>query len=254
MAVNDGFSTYPPADKSNVLAKPASDPAQLAAATLRDLLTQAGIRVTGSARSGRAPEGATEVAAIESAPLKEVVGQMLAASDNTTAELLTKEIGVKTAGQGTTAAGVAASLQILQRVQLANGVVLNDGSGLDRGDRLSCDVLAAVLDRAGAEPAIVDGLPVAGQKGTLRDRLVGTPAAGKIRAKTGSVRNARSLAGFARSNTPEQLVFAYIANQDRIDGNAALAIQDRLALELVTYPQGPSVDQLGPLPPSVGDR
>jgi D-alanyl-D-alanine carboxypeptidase len=92
------------------------------------------------------------------------------------------------------------------------------------------------------------GLAVAGERGTLRPRWVGTAASGHIRAKTGSVRNSRSLAGFA-DTTVGALTFAYIANAaPTIDAEANLAVQDRLGLELVTYPQGPTLDQLAPAP------
>jgi D-alanyl-D-alanine carboxypeptidase/D-alanyl-D-alanine-endopeptidase (penicillin-binding protein 4) len=183
---------------------------------------------------------------------------MLAASDNTTAELLTKEMGVDSGAGGTTAAGVAAAHTVLQEDGVAvEGVVLNDGSGLDRGDRLTCNALVAMLDDAGSESTLAGGLAVAGERGTLRQRWVGTAASGHIRAKTGSVRNSRSLAGFADS-AAGALTFAYIANAaPTIDGEANLAVQDRMGLELVGYPQGPTLDQLGPVPataaPADGD-
>jgi D-alanyl-D-alanine carboxypeptidase/D-alanyl-D-alanine-endopeptidase (penicillin-binding protein 4) len=247
LSVNDGFASYP-ANRQNTTAVPAADPAAHAAAVLTALLRDRGVTVTGDARSGAAPAGAVEVAAIESAPVGEIVGQMLAASDNTTAELLTKELGVDSGAEGSTAAGVAASLGVLQADGVVvDGVVLNDGSGLDRGDRLTCNALVTMLDDAGPDSTLAAGLAVAGERGTLRLRWVDTAAAGKIRAKTGSVRNSRSLAGFA-DNAGGTLTFAYIANAaPTIDGATNLALQDQLGLELVADPRGPSLDQLGPV-------
>ncbi|HEX7096374.1 MAG TPA: D-alanyl-D-alanine carboxypeptidase/D-alanyl-D-alanine-endopeptidase [Acidimicrobiales bacterium] len=248
LMVNDGFASFPPT-RSNMAAVPADQPAAHAASLLGTLLGQRGVTVTGPPRTGTAPEGAIELAAVQSAPLAEVVGQMLAASDNTTAELLLKELGLASGGGGSTAAGVAAAVEVLRDDGVAvDGIVLNDGSGLDRGDRLTCSALVAVLDNAGADSVLARGLAVAGERGTLRERWVGTPAAGNVRAKTGSVRNSRSLAGFAETPVGP-LTFAYIANASPfIDGNAALALQDRLGLALVQYPKGPTLEQLGPQP------
>jgi D-alanyl-D-alanine carboxypeptidase/D-alanyl-D-alanine-endopeptidase (penicillin-binding protein 4) len=249
LSVNDGFATYPPKNRSNSLAKAAADPAQNSAAVLATLLADAGIRVTGTARSGAAPAGAVEVAGIDSRPLREIVTQMLTTSDNTSAELLTKELGVQAGRGGTTKAGLAVARDALARAGLlADGVVLNDGSGLDRGDRLTCGVLAGLLQKAGPDSPLAAGLAVAGRSGTLRERLAGTVAAGHVRAKTGSVRNSRALAGFADTGGVHPLTFAYVANEERLDAGANLAVQDRMGLDLVGYPDGPSATQLGPLP------
>jgi D-alanyl-D-alanine carboxypeptidase/D-alanyl-D-alanine-endopeptidase (penicillin-binding protein 4) len=248
LSVNDGFTSYPRTRQNNT-AVPAADPAAHAAAVLTELLRARGVGIAGAARSGAVAAGAVEVAAVDSAPMAEIVGQMLAASDNTTAELLTKELGVHAGAGGSTAAGVAAAHAVLAGDGVnVEGIVLNDGSGLDRGDRLTCNSLVAMLDDAGRESTLAAGLPVAGQTGTLRQRWVDTAATGLIRAKTGSVRNSRSLAGFADTEVGA-LTFAYIANAaPTIDGNANLALQDDLGLDLVAYPEGPSLEQLAPVP------
>jgi D-alanyl-D-alanine carboxypeptidase/D-alanyl-D-alanine-endopeptidase (penicillin-binding protein 4) len=250
LSVNDGFSSYP-RNRQNTTAVPAADPPAHAAGVLSELLRARGVKIGGGNRSGVAPSGAIEVAALQSAPIAEIVGQMLGASDNTTAELLTKELGVDSGAGGSTAAGVIAARGVLQDDGVVtDGVVLNDGSGLDRGDRLTCNALVAMLGDAGDESTLAGGLPIAGEKGTLRQRWVGTAASGLIRAKTGSVRNSRSLAGFA-DTAVGALTFAYIANAaPTIDGDANIVVQDRLGLELVAYPQGPSLDQLAPNPVS----
>lgn len=248
LSVNDGFSSFPPT-RSNLAAVPADEPATHAAQVFTDLLVARGVTVAGAPRTGAAPSGAVEVAAITSERMTEVVGQMLAASDNTTAELLMKELGVASAGEGSTAAGVAAAIEVLRADGVAvDGIVLNDGSGLDRGDRLTCNALVTMLDNAGPDSALANGLAVAGERGTLRERWVDSPATGRIRAKTGSVRNSRALAGFADSDGGP-LTFAYIANASPIiDGAANMQVQERLGLALVDYPQGPTIEQLSPLP------
>ncbi|MEO7573967.1 MAG: D-alanyl-D-alanine carboxypeptidase, partial [Acidimicrobiales bacterium] len=86
LAVNDGFERYPQLGGGDPLT-PAADPAVNAAGVLTRLLEARGVDVVGDPRGGVAPAGAVEVAAIESAPLRDVVGQLLQESDNNTAEL-----------------------------------------------------------------------------------------------------------------------------------------------------------------------
>ena len=112
---------------------------------------------------------------------------MLTVSDDTAAELFTKELGYQTAG-GTTAAGVAAIRADLAADGLpVSQLVAYDGSGLDRGDRVTCNLIQADLEHARRRQRGGRGLPIAGQTGTLRDRMRGTPAAGRLRAKTGTL-------------------------------------------------------------------
>lgn len=248
LALNDGFATWP-RTRFSFNAVPADDPAQRAAAVIRDLLEKKGVRVTGTARSGKAPAGAVEIARV-SATAADLVSEMLSQSDNQTAESLTKELGLRAKNEGSTPAGVAAAREALAAAGLPlTGVSVVDGSGLDRSNKLTCDFLAAILDRVGEASTIGRSLPVAGRTGTLADRFVGTAAAGRIHAKTGSLRNTRALAGFAdagRADDERTLTFAYIANQTNLNAEANLKVQDQLGIGLAAYPQAPSLQELGP--------
>lgn len=248
LALNDGFATWP-RTKFSFNAVPADDPAQRAAAVVRELLEKKGVRVTGTARSGKAPAGAVEVARV-SATAADLVSEMLSQSDNQTAESLTKELGLRAKNEGSTAAGVAAARDALTAAGLPmTGVSVVDGSGLDRSNKLTCDFLATILDRVGEASTIGRALPVAGRTGTLAERFVGTAAAGRIHAKTGSLRNTRALAGFAdagRGDDVRTLTFAYIANQANLNTEANLKVQDQLGIGLTAYPQAPSLQELGP--------
>jgi serine-type D-Ala-D-Ala carboxypeptidase/endopeptidase (penicillin-binding protein 4) len=237
--LNDGFAAYPNS-KFSTGAVPAEDPAQRGAAVIRDLLAKRGIRVVGTARSGTAPTGTVEVART-SVSITDVVTQMLTMSDNLTAELLTKELGVRAGAEGSTSAGVTAVRQALSEAGLAvSAVSLLDGSGLDRANRLTCDFLATLLDEAGPASPIATSLPVAAKSGTLAERFIGTAAAGRLRAKTGSLRNTRS------GNEPRTITFAYIANHPTLNAEANLRVQDQLGVALVTYPSAPTLAVLGP--------
>jgi D-alanyl-D-alanine carboxypeptidase/D-alanyl-D-alanine-endopeptidase (penicillin-binding protein 4) len=248
LLVNDGFVAYP-RTRFNTPSTPSANPAEHAAGQLLEALVKKGVRVSGGARSGSAGTTRTEVAKV-STKIDDVVLQMLAHSDNTTAELLTKELGRARSGVGSTAAGVVAAREALAAAGLpVEGVAVVDGSGLDRSNKLTCDFLVALLDRAGPTSIIAASLAVGGRTGTLIDRFVGSAASGALRAKTGSLRNTRSLAGYvdgAATGTTRTLSFAYIANQANLGADANLKVQDQMGAQLAAYPKAPSLEQLGP--------
>jgi D-alanyl-D-alanine carboxypeptidase/D-alanyl-D-alanine-endopeptidase (penicillin-binding protein 4) len=245
LMVNDGQTGYAKAPDDATKKRVPGDPPVLAAETLRTLLTRRGVRVGGDATAGRAPADTTEVAGLDSPSIRDLVAQMLVESDDTTAESLTKELGLATSGEGTTAAGVKAIVSRLTADGLpVDQLTLNDGSGLDEGNRLPCGLLAAVLDRAGPDSELARLLPVAGQNGTLRPRMRRTPAEGQVSAKTGTLDQVNALAGFARLSNGTSLTFVYAAVGDQ-QPRGYLPI-DEFAIGLVTAPTGPNVEQLAP--------
>ena len=156
LTVNEGLATFPPAPSY------ALSPANLAADVLTGLLRARGVTVGGTG-AGTAPAATTLVASIDSPPLAEVVGAVLQHSDNMGAEMLVKELGVRFGGAGSTAAGLAVIRDHLAAsgAPLA-GVATVDGSGLDRSDHLTCQLLQQVLATAGDDSELARGLPVAG--------------------------------------------------------------------------------------------
>jgi D-alanyl-D-alanine carboxypeptidase/D-alanyl-D-alanine-endopeptidase (penicillin-binding protein 4) len=81
----------------------------------------------------------------------------------------------------------------------------------------------------------VTALPVAGVDGTLSDRMKNTPAAGNVRAKTGSMSNIRSLAGYAKTRDGETLAFVAIVNNFEGTGTAANGALDSIAVALASF-------------------
>lgn len=232
---------------------PHPDPALNAAAIFTTLLRDEGVAVAGKATAGTAPSTAVTVATIQSPPLSTEVQTMLRVSDDTAAELLTKELGRQETGTGSTAAGTAAIRADLQSDGLPVGQLVNlDGSGLDRGDRVTCNLLVAALRRAGPDGTLAAGLPVAAKTGTLFRWSASSPAAGRLVAKTGSLEYVAALAGFLTSPpaapTPAlsaPLVFATIVNGRLNAAGAALA--DKVATALATYPSVPPLAAVAPL-------
>ncbi len=249
LSVNDGWAEYPTSEGSRPLV-PAADPAASAAATFTFLLEVHGVDVVGPPRAGLAPAGLSEVAVLESAPLREVVTQLLQESDNNPAELLLKELG-RAAGAPTTAGGLARAADALavEGIDL-DGMVLADGSGLSLDNRLTCDLLVDVLQHPTTGPALRAALPVAGRSGTLTAAFVGTPLEGTLAAKTGSLNSVAALAGIV-DDEDEPLTFAYVANAPSgqvVDARAVVAAQLRLGEILAAWPRVPDVDALGPRP------
>jgi D-alanyl-D-alanine carboxypeptidase/D-alanyl-D-alanine-endopeptidase (penicillin-binding protein 4) len=247
LMVNDGFAAFSPA-RSVSATVPAPDPAADAARVVTDRLRAKGVMVVGAPRAGRAPHGATEVASLASPPVSQIVAEMLTYSDNETAEAALKEIGVAVSGQGSAQAGKAALMGLLADAGVAvDGVGLVDGSGLSNRGRLTCRALTQVLTHPGTGPVLRDGLAVAGETGTLAERWRGTPVAGRLRAKTGSLRNVTALAGEIEPLAGGRITFAYVANGPEpgfLDpGDVDM---DGLADILVAYPRGVDLAALDP--------
>lgn len=245
LVVNDGATAWAPRSPLDILSM-TDAPAVHAASVLVALLQQRGVTVTGGAAAGPPPPAAgVAVAAVESVPMADVVGQLLRESDNTTAELLVKEIGRETDNGPTTVGGLAAVRAALATAGLpVDPLHAVDGSGLDVGNRLTCELLVEILGRAGPDSALARGLAVAAKSGTLYRRFVGSAVAGRVRAKSGSIKGVAALAGFATGARGDVLTFAVVANG--VPGSKSFALQDRLAEVLVRYPDAPTGEELGP--------
>lgn len=240
LAVDDGYVLRfpPPGDDRPVERERSADPPTDAARRLTDALISRGVQVDGAglAGAGAAPAEAVEVAAVASAPLEEIVGHMLLFSDNETAELLTKEIGRASGGGGTTDAGAATIERRATELEIrTTGSDVVDGSGLDPANRVTCDEMVSILDASGGpRGSLGPSLPVAGRSGTLATRFRGTAVAGRLRAKTGSLKNVTTLAGFVDLPEGGSATFAYVANGEPVDEDG-LAAQDLLAATLAGY-------------------
>jgi D-alanyl-D-alanine carboxypeptidase/D-alanyl-D-alanine-endopeptidase (penicillin-binding protein 4) len=191
------------------------DPSRSAARIFYDLLSARGVAITGSAANAPRPADANlaTLASIQSRPLTDVLVEMLHTSDNNTAEMILKEIGYKATGQGTRQAGLDTVKATLERWGVPlTGVDLQDGSGLDRDDRATCDALAAVIGATPVSDALVGLLPVAGRDGTLKDQFVGTPAEGWMQAKTGTLTDVKALSGTQPAGDGRPLDFSLVLN------------------------------------------
>ena len=206
------------------------DPALAAARAFKQALIAEGIRVPRRAVKGVASEDAVPVAAAVSSRVASLVRAMNRRSDNFIAEMLTKKLGARELGSGSTAAGTTVMRRVLRTRGIPlTGVRLADGSGLSRYDRMTAIAIAALLISAWSDPALRDpfvaSLPVAGISGTLKDRMERPPARGHVRAKTGTTSRASALSGYVG----RRYVFAILQNGNPIPWWYARAGQDRFA-------------------------
>lgn len=254
LTANGGLATFTPELVAINPGTPAADPPAHAAGLLTALLEERGVEVVGEPASGPAPAEAQVVASLPSLPLVDIVTEMMQWSDNTVAELFMKELGYQTTGEGSTVAGRSALVAALAAMGTpVEGVAPVDGSGLDLNNAVTCRALAAALDQTGPTSPLAQTLATAGRTGTLRSRLLDTAVAGRVHAKTGSLRHVMSLAGFAESSDGETYTFAIISNV--ADGvfipDSAEATQDELMTALVTLPPAVVTPELEPLDPLV---
>jgi serine-type D-Ala-D-Ala carboxypeptidase/endopeptidase (penicillin-binding protein 4) len=222
-----------------------ANPTQFFAGELRQALLRHGVAVSGAGIDiddetdrPRAEDGTTLLVDL-SAPLSEIAEQMLAWSINLYAETLL--VAMDATPPLSASDGVAALTATLTGLGVApESYHARDGSGLSRNDYLSADALVATLSAAWDRPSLRDTLlrvlPTAGVPGPYERRLAGTPAAGRVRVKTGSMSNVRSLAGYVETLAGEPLAFAVLNNGFDVRGSEIDARVDELLLALVALP------------------
>ena len=242
LLVNDGWVTGDEIKEEN--------PALAAAREITAVLEEGGIDVGGEPMVGAVPPDVAQVAELKSAPLPEYLADMLTNSDNNSADLLLKEIGLVSGDGATRTGGIAAIVRYLGEQGLpVDGLALSDASGLDRGNRVPCTLIQAVLDRDGGFGPIGSGLAVAGQSGTLRRFFTETAAVGRLRAKTGTLTGAKALSGFLPYTETDALVFTLVLNGDKVANEDVYGpIWNGLATALGLYTGSPTTAETDPLP------
>ncbi len=211
------------------------DPSLAAASTLTKKLRAAGVRVAHGPARGVAPITATLAYTERSAPLGRVLAAMNKPSDNFIAEELLKGLGAGFGDGGSTVAGADVAKRFLQSIGVNEGFRIRDGSGLSYQDKLTARVVARILGAMAKRPdfpVFRRSLAIAGVDGTLEHRMRGTPAAGNVRAKTGTLNAASSLSGYVTTANGHTLSFAMLMNGSPLPLARAHAAQDAVAVLL----------------------
>ena len=125
--------------------------------------------------------------------------------------------------------GIELLNEFVDRIGVKKGdVLLEEGSGLSRRDVITPDatvVLLSYMDRSRLAETYKAALPIAGVDGTLQNRMKGTPAAGNVRAKTGSLRYVYTLSGYVTTAAGERLAFSIMLN-NYYNAERAAALRD----------------------------
>src|SRR5713101_6989052 len=196
------------------------EPAQHAAATLKRLLEERGVKVAGVARARHDhPEPGDDpvvLAEHASVPLGNAVKLINKISQNLHAEMLLRTVARQSGVWATPDELMKVPADFYEAAGVTPGdVIQTDASGLSRHDLVTPRSLVALLSFAQKQSwfeSYYASLPVAGTDGTLEDRMKNTPAAGRIHAKTGSVEHVRTLSGFAETPSGRRLIFSFLSN------------------------------------------
>jgi D-alanyl-D-alanine carboxypeptidase/D-alanyl-D-alanine-endopeptidase (penicillin-binding protein 4) len=185
--------------------------------------------------SSGAAVGTTVLAEVKSQPLSTLIDQMMSWSDNVLAENLARVVSKGLGFDGSSASLAQAIPGGLSEYGLpTNKITVRDGSGLSDLNAVSPLFVTQLMAKikAGTKDlgVLYSALPVAGQSGSLSNRFTGpnAVAAGHVRAKTGWLDSAYSLAGIIDAADGTVLVFAFYSIQDGISSDAKDA-QDTLA-------------------------
>ncbi|MGA0878056.1 MAG: D-alanyl-D-alanine carboxypeptidase/D-alanyl-D-alanine endopeptidase [Ilumatobacteraceae bacterium] len=227
----------------------ATDPGIGAAAEFARLLLERGVSISGGATSGQTPQGVVTLASISSAPLADIVGAMLQTSDNNTAEMLLKEIGLRGRGQGTRAAGIAVVEERLRAwgISMA-GWTMVDGSGLSRENKITCADFLAILERYRTGDQLVSRLSVAGSSGTLATFFVDGPLEGRLSGKTGTLTGVKGLIGFVDTLGGSIMRIVILLEGEGVSQDDVFRPiwEQYLADAIGAYASGPSAETLAP--------
>jgi D-alanyl-D-alanine carboxypeptidase/D-alanyl-D-alanine-endopeptidase (penicillin-binding protein 4) len=235
----------------------APDPVELFGHATVGWLAAHQVAVEGGFVRARGWEPKGEVVHTIRTPITGVLEPILKDSHNSVADQLFLALGHKAEGAGTRQAAAKAVRSALDQIGVPDdGLVQVDGSGLSKANRTNAmqlvALVAAVLQTGGAmADAFLDALPVSAESGSLKKRMSGTPAAGRIRAKTGWVNGASSLSGVANTREGRTLVFSILVSYPRVSGlntKAWKPMQDEICNALVEWMPGagsrsPSKDQ-----------
>lgn len=248
--------TIPLRAEPRTLSVAVEEPAEHAAQLLLRLLEARGVRVYGEARARHLSRGESSdvrdtssggpavLAEHISVPLAEALRLANKISQNLHAELLLRVAAREKTGATTTEAALQFAQDFFKSIGIAEGdVVLFDGSGLSRRNLVTPQAEVKLLQYVAQQPwaaAFRSTLPVAGEDGTLAERMKNTAAAGRIRAKTGTLEHANALAGYAATVRGEKLIFAILGNNHNLRGDASTVV-DAVCVAMV--------EELGAPPP-----
>lgn len=212
---------------------------------VRSLWSQMGGTIKGKVEEGRAADDARLLAEHSARNLPELVRDINKPSDNALARTLYLSMGAletdpvlgsrpqPNLGADSTLVRADAAVRawLRERGISDDGLVIENGSGLSRLERVTAQQMAGILEaglKSAWSPEFVASLPLAGLDGTLRRRLKGTAAEGKARLKTGTLRNVVALAGYVPDADGRQCIVVAIINDEQTGNGKGRAVIDAI--------------------------
>jgi len=209
--------TYPAACGEREMNVALYPPQDYIAAMIRQLWSEMGGTWHGEVREGVTPPNARLIYSHESEPLADVVRDINKFSNNVMARQLYLTIAAETAGAPARPEAAFTSIKKLLETRgvKAPELVMENGSGLSRSERISAAHLAALLQaawRSAVMPEFAASLPVVAADGTMKRRLRGEGIARQAHIKTGLLNDARTMAGYVLDRSGRRHVVVMLIN------------------------------------------
>ena len=218
------------------------DHATYTAGAVRAIWQELGGSIQGADRQGAVPKSAKVLARAFSPDLAEIIRDINKYSNNTMAQQLFLSLGARYRTDADSNDAMAAQRVVRQWLAkkgiTAPHLVMENGSGLSRAERVSAREMASMLQAAWRSPysaEFVSSMPIAGMDGTMRKRLKTTAMRGEAHVKTGTLNTVRAIAGFSRDNNGNTWAVVAILNDKAPFG--ASSVLDQVLLDLYRQPK-----------------
>jgi len=214
----------------------APSPELVAVRALTHKLRHYGVKVKKGTGRGGVSKSALKhrpLAKVDSPSMRSLITATNRPSNNFFAEMLLKRLAANGKHVGTTRRGAHKAERYARK--LGAKVNMVNGSGLARSNQASPSSVGHLLramDTRTAHGAYLNSLPLAGHQGTLADRMRGTPAEGRCRAKTGTLIGVSALSGYCRAGHGT-VAFSILMNS--VDVSTAQSAQDKMAALIARY-------------------
>jgi D-alanyl-D-alanine carboxypeptidase/D-alanyl-D-alanine-endopeptidase (penicillin-binding protein 4) len=213
-----------------------------AAGAVRAIWQELGGKILGKDRLAEVPEKARLLARTFSPDLVEIIRDINKYSNNTMARQLFLSLGAQfrneADGDDAKAAQRVIRSWLARKGITAPHLVIENGSGLSRDERVSARELAQLLQAAWKSPyaaEFISSMPLVAMDGTMRKRLHRTALAGEAHIKTGTLNNVRAIAGYSRDSNGNSWAVVAILNDQRPWG--ASSILDQILIDLYRQPK-----------------
>ena len=217
------------------------DHATYTAGAVRAIWKELGGSIQGQDRQASVPKGAKLLARAFSPDLAEIIRDINKYSNNTMAQQLFLSLGAQfrndADGDDAKAAQRVIRQWLAKKGITAPHLIMENGSGLSRAERVSAREMAQMLQAAWNSPyaaEFISSMPIAGKDGTMRKRLKTTAMNGQAHIKTGTLNTVRAISGFSRDSNGNTWAVVAILNDPRPWG--ASSILDQVLLDLYRQP------------------